>query len=81
MKDRGPDGNPGHKLRVQSHIVSLYDVEDGVIEQGYQPCDADNSQGLCARGAENDARQGGREKCFIDAVEAASVAVHVQDEC
>lgn len=77
MKDGRPDRNPGHELRVQSHIVSLYDVEDGVIEQGYQPCDADDGQGLCAQGAENDARQGGREECFIDAVEAACVAVHV----
>lgn len=77
MKDCRPNGDPGHELWVQGNVMSLYDIEDGVVEQGYQSSDADNGQGLRADGAEDNACQCRGEKCFVYAVEAVSVAVHV----
>ena len=80
MEEGGPDGDPGHEAWVQGYVVSFYDVEDGVVEQRYQPRDTHNRQGLRAQNAEDDASQCGREEGFIYAVEAAGVSVHVEDE-
>lgn len=80
MEHRRPDGDPGHEARVQRDIVPLYDVEDGVVEQGNQTRDTDDSQRLGAEGAKDDARQCRGEERFVDAVEAVGTAVHVEDE-
>ena len=61
--------------------MSFYDVEYGVVEQGYQTRDTNDGQGLRAYSAEDDASQGRRKEGFIDAVEASSSTVHVEDEC
>ena len=53
MEHGGPDGDPGHKAWVEGDIVPLYDVIDGVVEQGDQTRDADNGQGLRADGTED----------------------------
>ena len=81
MEDGGPDGDPAHELRVQRDIMSLYDIEDGVIEQGDQTRDADDGQGLGAYGAEDDASQCRREEGSVYAVETTGAKVHVEDEC
>lgn len=80
MKDCRPYSDPCHKLWIQIHVISLYYIEYSVIEQRYQSRDADDGQGLCANGTENDACESGGEEGFIDAVEATGAAVHVQDE-
>ena len=81
MEDGGPDGDPAHELWVQRDIMSFYDIEDGVIEQGYQTRDTDDGQGLGAYGAEDDASQCRGEEGFVYAVETTGAKVHVEDEC
>ena len=81
MEDGGPDGDPAHELWVQRDIMSFYDIENGVIEQGDQTRNSDDGQGLGAYSAEYYASQCRREEGFVYAVEATGAKVHVEDEC
>ena len=80
MEDGGPDGDPAHELGVQGDVMSFYYIKDGVVEQGYQTRDADDSQRLGAYGAEDHASQCRGEEGFVYAVETTGAIVHVKDK-
>lgn len=78
MEDGRPDSDPGHKSWVQRHVISFYNIEDRIIEQGYQSRNAHDSQRLCTQNTEDDARQRGGKQRFIHAVEATGATVHIE---
>ena len=81
MPDGGPDPDPDYEARVEGDFVVFDDVVDGVVEEGDKTGDADDGDGLAGQGGEDDRGQSGGEESFVDAIEAAGVVVHVEDEC
>ena len=81
MPDGGPDPDPDHEARVEGNVVVFDDVVDRVVEEGDETGDADDGDGLAGQGREDHCGEGGGEERFVDAVEAAGVVVHVEDEC
>lgn len=60
--------------------MKLHDVVDGIIKERYETRDANDGDGLGAKGTEYYARKCRRQKTFVDTVEPAGLAVHVQNE-
>lgn len=61
--------------------MKLHDIVDGIIKERYETRDANDGDGLCAKGTEDYARKGGRQKSFVDTIEPAGLTVHIQNEC
>jgi hypothetical protein len=69
MRDGGPNTNPDHKGRVKGDIMELYDVVNGVVEEGDETSYADNGQWLRREKAEHQRCESRREKRFVDTIE------------
>ena len=81
MEYSGPNADPAEKRWVESRIVDLDDIVDGVVEQGDQAGNADNSQRLGTENAEDHGGQSGSEQGLVDTELFVSTAIHVEDEC
>lgn len=61
--------------------MKFHDVVDGIIKERYETRDANDGDGLGAKGTEDDTGKGRRQKSFVDTVEPAGLTVHIQNEC
>lgn len=60
--------------------MKLHDVVDGIIKERYETRDANDGDRLSTKGTEDYGRKGRRQKSFVDTVEPAGLAIHVQNE-
>lgn len=79
MEDGSPNAHPADELRVDGDIMPLNNVVNGIVEQGDQPSYPDDRQRLGTESTENYGSECAREQRFVDAEEATSAAVHVEE--
>ena len=81
VEDGRPDADPRHDVAVGNGGVLLDLVVDGVVEEGDETGDANDSERLNGEDAEYNSSKGRGKEGFIDAEEASCVVVHIKREC
>ena len=60
--------------------MKLDDIVYRVVEKRYQTGNSNDSDWLCPEDAEDDGRKGRSEQSLVDAIEAASLTIHIKNE-